>query len=96
MNETIAKLADHLPVDDLKLETAVAGAKAAKHSIEKRYKKPPRKSKARFIIPVVLAAVLIAVGVKVLGSRGASQSTSAAPQSPADRADAEPKAASHS
>ena len=117
MNETIAKLTDHLPLDDLNLEKAVSTAKAAKHHLEKRlpvddlsldhavssakaakhhleqrYKKPARKSKARFIIPVLLAAVAAAfVARKFLSS-----SEPSAQPAPASKADDVRVAASNS
>ena len=99
MNETLAKLAPHLPLDDISLADAVSTAKAVKqkleehlpidelsvaeavstakhvkHNIEKRYKPQPRRSKARIVIPVLLAFLVGAVvATKILRDRNATQ-----------------------
>jgi len=112
MNETIAKLTPHLPLDDISLADAVSTAKAVKHkleerlpidelrvaeavstakhvkhNIEQRYKTPPRKSKARVVIPLLIAFVVgAAIAAKMFRDRSASQPVPSAPPAPADEA----------
>jgi hypothetical protein len=68
------KLEEHLPIDELSVAEAVSTAKQVKHNIEQRYKPQPRKSKARIVIPLLLAFLVGAVvAAKILRDRGAAQ-----------------------
>ena len=91
------KLEEHLPIDEISLDGAVSTAKAVKGNLEQRYRPQPRKSKARFLIPVLLfLGITTFVAFKILRSGYNPQPAAQAPNAPADKTSDSPLAANHS